>query len=162
MGDWGSVEVARQDFDRWDRERRERRGTWRDSVAWARGIEPCATSAHPDNDGASARKPMVGAAQNDGETHGLRADVAPMLAGASRKAGEVDEETCYCGWQRLTGAACRSCVPPPRTPTRAELLALVERMGARAKEMQRDTITQGHELGRFARELAALLGGCDE
>lgn len=149
MGDWGSVEVARQDFDRWDRERRERRGTWRDSVAWARGIEPCADSAHPDNDGTSARSGAEGAAQNDGETHGLRADVAPMLAGASKGARGMDEE------HTLT-------VYNDRTPTRAELLALVERMDARAKEMQRDTITQGHELGHFARELAALLGGCDE
>ena len=58
------------------------------SAAW--GPEPCADSAHPDNDGTSARSGPEGAAQNDGETHGLRADVAPMLAGASREDGEMD------------------------------------------------------------------------
>ena len=65
---------------------RKRKG----AVVEAWGIEPCATSAHLGDDGTSARSGAEGAAQNDGETRGLRADVDPMLAGASREDGEMD------------------------------------------------------------------------
>jgi len=61
--------------------------------AW--GIEPCATSAHPNDDGAEARSGPEGAAQNDTETREVRVDVDPMLAGASGEDGEMKTWTVH-------------------------------------------------------------------
>lgn len=40
MGEWWEGYYSRGQFDRWDRERRERRGTWRDPVAWLESLAP--------------------------------------------------------------------------------------------------------------------------